>query len=129
MAFRVQEQNRSMVDMNITPLVDVMLVLLIIFMLAAPMVSKTMELDLPQAGPDTPPPPGDAVTLHIDAQGGLTLDGQILSRQVLDAALRVAATGESARMLKIETDDEASYERVADVLATARRAGVERIAF
>jgi biopolymer transport protein ExbD len=127
MSFRVQEQNRSMVDMNITPLVDVMLVLLIIFMLAAPMISKTMVLDLP--GGPTETPSDEPVTLRIDAEGGLTLDGQILSRTVLDAALRVAATGDSARMLKIETDDEASYERVADVLATARRAGVERIAF
>jgi biopolymer transport protein ExbD len=127
MGFRVQEQNRSMVDMNITPLVDVMLVLLIIFMLATPMISKTMVLDLPTGGPA--PPSDEPVILRIDAQGDLTLDGQSLSRTVLDAALRVAATGASARMLKIETDDEASYERVADVLATARRAGVERIAF
>jgi biopolymer transport protein ExbD len=113
--------------MNITPLVDVMLVLLIIFMVAVPMLDRTLVLDFPGTGP-TPPPPDEPITLQIDAHGGLILGGTPTSRMVLDAALRLEAARDTPRTLQIEPADGVDYARVADVLAVARRAGVERIA-
>jgi biopolymer transport protein ExbD len=127
MAFSAQARSGVVAEMNITPLVDVMLVLLIIFMVAVPMLSKTFELNLPQVGPE-PPPPSDVVTLQIDAGGALTWEGHAIPAFAVDAAMRAEAGRKEPPVLNIEADPDAPYQSVADAMARAQRAGLEKIA-
>ena len=127
MAFSAQARNGVVAEMNITPLVDVMLVLLIIFMVAVPMLSKTFELNLPQAGPPSLPPP-EMVTLRIASDGALTWEGNAIPAFAIDAAMRAEAGRKEPPLLSIEADPDAPYQNVADAMARAQRAGLERIA-
>ena len=129
MAFAAQARNGTISEMNITPLVDVMLVLLIIFMVATPMLSRTLTLDLPSVTPELqPPPPTEPIALQIRADGTLSWEGIPMPMVAIDAAMRTEAGREAPAVLQIEADPDAAYERVAEVMARARRAGLERIA-
>jgi biopolymer transport protein ExbD len=128
MAFAAQARNGTISEMNITPLVDVMLVLLIIFMVATPMLTRTLTLDLPSFAPEPPPPPTEPIALQIRADGTLSWDGIPMPMVAIDAAMRTEAGREAPAVLQIEADPDAAYERVAEVMARARRAGLERIA-
>lgn len=112
-------------EINITPLVDVMLVLLIIFLVAAPVVVR--QIELPLTG--TPPKPDfDPIqlALRIDAAGGLQLDGSSMSLAALDRILQVEALREQPPVLQIDVAPEAAYARMTEVLALARSHGLER---
>ena len=127
MAFTAQARDGVVAEMNITPLVDVMLVLLIIFMVAVPMLSKTLELDLPSVG-GPPPPPRDTVTLQIAADGAMTWEGNAIPAFAIDAAMRAEAGRAEQPTLSIEADLDAPYQSVADAMARAKRNGLDRIA-
>ena len=130
MAFATASKgNTAIGDINVTPLVDVMLVLLVIFMIATPMLTQRIPLDLPQRGPSPPVPPPEAIRLHVDAAGALTWNGLVLPDHALRPSLQVEATRDPQPLLQIEINPEAPYERLAGVLATARSAGMARIGF
>ena len=126
MAFAAQARNGVVAEMNITPLVDAMLVLLIIFMVAVPMLSKTLELDFGPQRDSTQLP--EIVTLQVSANGELSWDGNVLPDFAIDAAMRSEAGREVPPVLNIEADPEAAYQDVASAMARARIAGLERIA-
>ena len=128
----------SMVDMNITPLVDVMLVLLVIFMVTVPAVSHPISVALPQSDA------GKAISLesirlHVDASGALSWNGAPVTIEELDGRFRIeAAHGLTANgvidpnrqpLLKIDADRGAEYQLVAQVLARANNAKLVRIGF
>jgi biopolymer transport protein ExbD len=119
-------------DINVTPLVDVMLVLLIIFMLNAPLVSYEIQIDLPQASnnvPDNPKEPPKPIRLRIDDSGALFWDNSPLPKAALEPSLKVEAARDPQPTLEIETSPEAQYEVLADVLATAKNARMDKIGF
>jgi biopolymer transport protein ExbD len=131
MAFaQAQSRQRNIAEINITPLIDVMLVLLVIFMIAAPILSRPIPLTLPQAVPPDPnlqrlPP----LELRIDAAGQLVLGGQAMPMSALSSILsaeRVRA-GNEPLILQIKANDQVDYQTVARVLATAKNAGLEHI--
>ena len=126
MAFSAQARNGVVAEMNITPLVDVMLVLLIIFMVAVPMLGKTLELDFSSSPPTQEEP--DRVTLQIDADGALAWDGNVLPAFAVDAAMRAEAARATPPVILIEADPDVDYQVVASAMARARNAGLERIA-
>ncbi|MDF2382962.1 biopolymer transporter ExbD [Nostoc ellipsosporum NOK] len=110
---------------NITPLIDVMLVLLVVIIIAIPIASHKVPVDLPaKPGTADPLPP---VVLAIDRQGALHWNGAALA----DAALpeRLAALQKSGAVLHLQTDPEARYERFDGILATVKRAGITRLGF
>ena len=117
--------------MNITPLVDVMLVLLVIFMVAAPIATGTIGLDLPGAGPGTRSAPAEPIRLRIDPAGQLTVNGLSAQVSALPVLLQaeIARAPDAAPMLRIEASDAADYGVVAKVLAAARNANIERVVF
>jgi biopolymer transport protein ExbD len=133
MAFAVESTQRAQAQINITPLVDVMLVLLVIFMMAAPVLSKAIPLQLPQAAPPDAPrvQPPKPMRLHIDAAGALTLDGDAVSASQLPALFavqaRLAPAGQP--MLQVDADGDADYQAVARVLAAANGAGLRKVGF
>ena len=126
-AFADNVADRNFADINVTPLVDVMLVLLIIFMVAAPTLSHELNLRLPQPNPDvTKPPP--RVSLQVQADGSLQFDGQLIGRDDLRTQLAAIAQRTPRTVLEIRTDADADYQDFARALAVARNSGITNIA-
>jgi len=133
MAFSSAGKSGPLAEINVTPLVDVMLVLLIIFIVTAPMLSRPIAVQLPQATdrvvdrPDPPPP----IELRLDASSQLSWNGQPMSIGDLQARLRTQASEHAGNLpeLRIATDPSAEYEGMAKILAAAEATGMERIAF
>ena len=130
MAFSSAVSGGTLSDINVTPLVDVMLVLLIIFMVTAPLAARQIPIDLPQVGPDrivmAPPSP---IRLRVAADGQLFWNESALPTSMLANRLAVEAAREVQPTLEVDASPEAAYEAVADVLASARFAGIVRIGF
>ncbi len=133
MAFSAVAHPTSKSDMNIVPLIDVLLVLLIIFMVTSPLLSYEIPIDLPQIDdrpmPVNPPAPID---LRIDASGALFWDNLPLPRNALEASLQIETLGKAIKdqpLLRIDASPDAEYQVIADVLAIARNVGVAKIGF
>lgn len=117
----------QMAEINITPLVDVMLVLLVIFMIAAPALTQSIPLDLPRPGPVSDVQPR-ALELVITAGDEYVLAGESLSPAALESRLRgeVAAGGPPLK-LEVVSERDAEYQAVARAIAAARNAGAENL--
>ena len=137
MAFAIDDtRHDSVAGINITPLIDVMLVLLVIFMIAAPVLTQRINLDLPGAAPPIdqaqPPPP---IRLRIDAAGQLYWNDSATPASALPAMLEAEhqrTDGGSAVVLptlQIDVSDEADYGVVARVLAAANNADWPQVGF
>jgi biopolymer transport protein ExbD len=132
MAFTSAGGAGPMADINVTPLVDVMLVLLIIFMVTAPALSYQIQVDLPQRTSNPPPQPKDPpepIRLRIEAGGTITWNNSPIPLSVLQASLEVEAQRTVQPTLEIDTDPDAQYEMLAKVLSRAKNSGMEKIAF
>ena len=132
MAFSSDNSGGPMADINVTPLVDVMLVLLIIFMVTAPALSYQIQVDLPQRTTNPPPQPKDPpepIRLRIEAGGTITWNNSPIPLSVLQSSLEVEAERSIQPTLEIETDVDAQYETLAKVLSRAKNSGMEKIAF
>ena len=130
MAFGTQDDTDDVMnEINMTPLVDVMLVLLIIFIITVPVMKHSVNIDLPQATSapqDTRP---ETVRLSVDAQGRYFWNEQPLAAEDLDARLKAEAARTPQPELHIRGDKDARYERVAQALASAQRSGLRKIGF
>jgi biopolymer transport protein ExbD len=131
MAFAVGSRQREQAQINITPLVDVLLVLLVIFMVAAPVLSRPIPLQLPQAAPPDfkPATPPEPISLRIDAAGGLTWNGAATSLSALPGLFKaeLARGSDAPPMLQIDADIDSDYDTFARVLAAANAAGMQNI--
>jgi biopolymer transport protein ExbD len=119
-----------MAEINVTPLVDVMLVLLIIFMITAPLMSHKIRIDLPQANPnvqDTNPP--EPIDLAVKENGDLFMNDEPVTEAILQAQLRVAAQKSPQPELQIRADKTTQYQKIATVMADAKSAGMVKIGF
>ncbi|MFO1339206.1 MAG: biopolymer transporter ExbD [Burkholderiaceae bacterium] len=116
-------------EINMVPLIDVMLVLLVIFIVTAPLLTHAVKLDLPQVSSQPNPPQPDKIEFAIDAQGQRYWNGEPVSRT--DAAQRFAAAGrlQPAPELHLRADQAVAYRAVAETLADAARAGLRKIGF
>ncbi len=113
---------------NITPLVDVMLVLLVIFMVTMPIRSDALSLDLPRDGQPPPSPRPEPVQVLVQADGSVLLDGARVELQALAAELRVQHAQAPRAVLSLESNGDAEYRAFASALAAARNAGYRDIA-
>lgn len=132
MAFGSFESSNAqpMSEINTTPLVDVMLVLLIIFMICAPLMTQSITVNLPKAVGSTTEEKPEAVKLSINAQGVLLWNEEnVANDAVLQQYLSQLATKQPQPELHLMADKEVRYERVAQVMAMAREAGVTRMGF
>jgi biopolymer transport protein TolR len=114
-------------DINVTPLVDVMLVLLIIFMVTAPMLNTGVDLDLPQAQAAAIPDEEGKLILSLDKKGALFLAQTPIKWDELEVKLTSNAKVQADKELYIEADKNLPYGVVIQVMATARKAGVAKI--
>lgn len=132
MAFaQAQSQHGSLSEMNITPLIDVMLVLLVIFMIAAPVVSYPIPIFTPSHRPDDGRKPPAPIELRVDAAGGISVNGNPIAATALRSLLSAEATRDTQRLpgLVIDASDAADYQVVARVLGAAEDAGLQSIQF
>ena len=119
---------QPMASINITPLIDVLLVLLIMMILTIPTMTHKVTIDLPTAMPIKPTPPEKMHRLDIAATGALTLDGVAADEASLPARLAPLVADRQA-LLTVNADPQSRYETFDRVLATIKRAGVTRLGF
>lgn len=125
MAFSATARDSVVAEMNITPLVDVMLVLLVIFMVSAPLLTRTVDANLPQVDRherETIKPL--QLQLDIADDGSYRLDGRPMTPSELGARLGDAAISDPRAMLRVHGSSGADYQRVVTALAEARRQGI-----
>ena len=133
MAFSSGSGKGPMADINVTPLVDVMLVLLIIFMITAPMLTHKVKIDLPQPNPNVvnPDNPPDPVHLKIDQSGALYWNDAPVGEDGMKAQMALEGNKPVATQAEIQIDADGSvaYEIVARVLSDAKSYGLTKIGF
>ncbi|MDN3453301.1 MULTISPECIES: biopolymer transporter ExbD [unclassified Psychrobacter] len=130
MAFQLGEDDvQGMNEMNLIPLIDVMLVLMIIFLLTATVLNPTVPLNLPETSAEVNETPPEAIQISIDKDAGIFWDSEPLSMAELETRLQQqGATGKNPA-LQLRADKEGKYDTVAQVLAAASQAGLTQIAF
>ncbi|MCQ3007995.1 ExbD/TolR family protein [Pseudomonas savastanoi] len=128
MAFSSSQGDDAISDINITPLVDVMLVLLVVFIVTAPLLTNAIPLDLPQTAATAPLDDAKPVAISIDAKGGLFVDDQPLAEEQLPDAFQNLHANDPDVALTLRADTATDYGRVARVLADVQRSGITRLA-
>ncbi len=118
-----------MSEINVTPLVDVMLVLLVIFILTAPLMTSAIRLDLPQSEGGEPGVAPQAVVLVVNAQGQWFLNEQPITENDLREQLAQAARRNPLTELELRADASVPYGRVVEAMGLAQKAGLSRIGF
>jgi biopolymer transport protein ExbD len=122
--------DEPMMDINTTPLIDVMLVLLIMFIITLPVMTHAVKLDMPQNRPTQPPTnPIEPIRLDIDWDGAVIWNGTQVQLGQLEGYFRVEAAKNPQPELHVRPDRRANYDTVAKVLALAQRNGMQRIGF
>jgi len=130
MAFGTQDEtDEVMNEINMTPLVDVMLVLLIIFMITVPVMKHAVEIDLPRATSQPQDSKPETIRLSVDAQGIYFWNETPIDDADLERQLQTAAARTPQPELHIRGDRAVRYERVALVMSAAKRAGLHKIGF
>ena len=132
MAFSSGGNKGPMADINVTPLVDVMLVLLIIFMITAPLMSHKTKVDLPQADltkkVDTVPP-APPITVAVTEAGRFFLNDEPMTRELLESRLSVEAQKVPQPAVNIRGDKTTKYRYVNDVVNIAQAQGMRKVGF
>jgi biopolymer transport protein ExbD len=134
MSMSVGEKQSVMCEINTTPLIDVMLVLLVTLILSLPIQTHAVKLDMPPppAVPPPPPPtPPVIINLEIDFNGDVVWNGQVLSLNDLEARLQSEGqkTREEQAEIHLRPDRRAKYDMVAKVLAASQRSHMQKIGF
>ena len=128
MSIAARDDSDPIADMNTTPLVDVMLVLLILFIITLPVMTNSTNLHI--AGGDLAPVPPETISLSIDFDGTILWNGTVVQDLAqLERYFRIEAGKASQPELHVLPDRRARYDTVAQVLAIAQRSGMQRIGF
>jgi biopolymer transport protein ExbD len=124
--------SRPMAEINTTPLVDVMLVLLIIFLVTAPLMTQAIKVDLPQASGEAADTQPETLRLALDGAGTLYWNDEPLAEtdgQTLESRLQAAASANPQLEVQLSADRDTRYQRVAEIMSAAKRAGVVKLGF
>ncbi len=132
MAFGGFNDNRHtapMAEINVTPMVDVMLVLLVIFIITAPLFTHAIKLDLPSAQSAPAPEKQETISLSINEQGQIFWNEAVVDQKDLDARLATAAQKNPQPELQLRADKSTRYEVIAQVMAAAQSNGLTKMGF
>ncbi len=127
--FNDNGQQAPMADINVTPMVDVMLVLLVIFIITAPLFTHAIKLELPSASSAPSPEKPETITLAINAEGKLFWDNAPVALDELPARFMTASGKKPLPDLKLRADRGTRYEVIAQVMAAAQNNGMTKIGF
>ncbi len=125
----LEEHDEVVSEINMTPLVDVMLVLLIIFIITMPVLTHSVTLDLPRAQSEATTLKPETVTLAVTTSGDVHWNGEKLDPSGLEARLRAAAAQQPQPEVQIRGDRKVDYEHVIAVMAAAQQAGILKLGF
>ena len=128
-SFEDEAGDRPIAQINMIPLIDVMLVLLVIFIITAPLLTHSVKIDLPKASSHPNITRIDNVQLAIDGANTIFWNGEAVDRGVLGRRLAASASLAPQPELHIRADRTTQYQRIAEVLSDAARAGLVRIGF
>jgi len=132
MAFGRLERTKGsepMSDINVTPLVDVMLVLVVIFIITAPLLASSIRLDLPKTDAAKPGDPPKFVTVVVDKAGQVFYEDRPVTESQLGMVLLEAARANPETEVQLRADQGVPYGRVVEVMGEAQKAGLNRIGF
>ncbi|MBC8022797.1 MAG: biopolymer transporter ExbD [Burkholderiales bacterium] len=116
-----------MLDINTTPLIDVMLVLIIMLIITIPIQTHAVKLNMPVGNPPPPPTPPEVVTIEVDFDGTILWNGEQIDRPTLDAKFRSASAQPDQPEVHLRPNKLVTYKHVAHVMASAQRLGVTKI--
>ncbi len=127
--FSEDTPKQPMSEINMVPLIDVMLVLLIIFIITAPLLTHAIKIDLPRAPGAAAPEKPEIITLVIAADGALYWNNSPISPAELDYRLAAAAQHQPQPELRLRADKTTPYQKLAEVMAAAQNAGITKMGF
>ena len=120
---------QPMSDINMTPLIDVMLVLLVIFIITAPLMSSSLRLDLPKTAGAKPTDAPTFVTVAVNPQGQLFWGDEAVSGEQLKTRVREASLRDPATEVQLRADQQVPYGRIAELIGLVQDGGLTRIGF
>jgi biopolymer transport protein ExbD len=130
MAFGTQDDTDDVMnEINMTPMVDIMLVLLIIFIITVPVLKHSVNIELPKASNEAQRIQPDTIRLTVDATGAYFINDKAIADSELTPQLQAAAAQKPQPDLHIRGDKSVRYERVAQAMAAAQQAGLNKIGF
>lgn len=122
------DDSELMSEINVTPLVDVMLVLVVVFLVTAPLLTQTIPVNLPKAAQTSAPAPSDPVNLGISADGSLRYNDEAVGDiAALESRMKTAISQDAETAFVVHADQSVQYQHVARLLASAHRSGVHRL--
>ena len=128
-SFKSGADSAPMAEINMIPLIDVMLVLLVIFIITAPLLTHAVKIELPKAASQANLTRPDPIALSLDGAGQLYWNGERIERAQLTQRMAAAAAVEPQPELHLRADRTTQYQALAEVMAAAGRAGLTRIGF
>jgi len=128
-SFNSQQHQMPTAEINMTPLVDVMLVLLIIFIITAPLMTHSVPVDLPRAASTPTPEKPMTLQVSINAENQIFVGAEAVDRSILETRFREAVAKDANVEMHLKADRSTRYESVAETMSAARRAGLSKIGF
>ena len=128
MAFSTQSDSAAVLsEINITPLVDVMLVLMVVFLLTAPLMTNAVKIKLPKTATTAPSDAPKAVTVSVDDKGEVFIDKRAVGIDALEPELKRLVTANPDVALSLQADETVPYKAVAKAMAVISRSGVSKL--
>lgn len=129
MAFSSQSDGDDVLsEINVTPLVDVMLVLLVVFIVTAPLLNNAIQVNLPKTSTTNQPEPGTPITISVNAEGDVFIDKQAVTIAALEPALISKYQSNPDLVYHLSSDESVKYGSVAKVMAAIERSGITKVA-
>ncbi|EKG41442.1 TonB system transport protein ExbD [Pseudomonas syringae pv. avellanae str. ISPaVe013] len=127
MAFPTQDTDEVLSEINVTPLVDVMLVLLVVFIVTAPLLTNSIPINLPKTESVAPVEQKDPLVVSIDGQGKLFINKDEIQPDLLESNLKAARDKAPEVRVQLQADNGVNYGEVARAMASIERAGITKL--
>ena len=127
MAFSTQDSDEVLSEINVTPLVDVMLVLLVVFIVTAPLLTNSIPINLPKTEAVAPAEQKDPLVVSIDGEGKVFINKDEIKPDLLETNLQAAKAKDDKVRVQLQADNNVNYGEVARAMASIERAGITKL--